>query len=177
VVKNTGLEIGSVDASATSPSVHSSALKIAGDELGASNIEDVRAELESALVRVAELSGAVQSATLQKDELELEVLSLMELLQAAQLSVSLEKAGPSVLSEKNLVFDMDETIITRWLKENESTTLIKYPISFSHEGKVVNEDILIRPFAIEVLKKVSTMISNWSILFMFYLFIAKGHGV
>jgi predicted nuclease with TOPRIM domain len=165
-----------VNASASSPSVHSSVLKIAGDELesararvtelesevsslkarlpsaeeGASNTGDVRADLESSRAKLVELSAAVESVTLENTNLQVELSSLKARLQEVM----------------TIVFDLDDTLVCLWNKKD----LPKYPISYNQGDESVSEDIMIRPGVKEVLKKVSTMISYWSILFMFYLF-------
>jgi hypothetical protein len=94
---------------------------------------------------------------------------VVELTKAVD-SIALEntqlKARLSSTSVSIIVFDMDETIVTICKKQ---TTLTTYPISYLNGDIEVKESIVIRPFVLYVLQKVSIMITNWSILFMFYL--------
>jgi hypothetical protein len=113
----------------------------------------------------------VESASAIGAGLEMEVSSLP--VHLADVKEGASNAGnvvaevPSVLSKKpnfTLVWDLDETLCTIVHSvEGESLELFTYLISYLD----TEECIMIRPHAVEVLKKVSTKISNWSNVFMF----------
>jgi hypothetical protein len=107
----------------------------------------VEAELESTRTRVADLSDSTDIVPLEK--LTSELSSPKLLLKEMEMGFT-------------IVLDLDQTLITvvNGNVEGGSTYRISYP------GKA-KEWIMLRPFTVDVLQKVSTMISNWSIVFMF----------
>jgi hypothetical protein len=113
-------------------------------EKGASNSGDVEAELQSARIRVAELSDSADVVAYEK--LKREVSSLKLLVKEMEMGFT-------------IVWDLDETICIRVFEEGGNTPRIYYLDK--------EEWIMIRPFTVYVLQKVSTIISNWYILFMF----------